>query len=456
MPAGWRAGGVESSGKRSESPDQGQFEASAMLRPRNSQLARTWLLLSVCVLAMVGSIEAQEVVCSGGFGSFKSTFATGVTVSVDARRNTEFAGRICEAKLNWDKKDLVVEPKAWQVDVDAMGIDLGLGAPVVAFQLRKSNVDRLVKYQIYSLKEPPRLLRTITGGSDYSAADTDLDGRIEIWTNDAEAVNGIENIPLNALDFAPPVVLRFEQKQLIDVSSEFRSDFDRQIATLRAQLNDQQLSEFKHSDGALSTKSSLPLDQAHGLSTTKIKVLEMVWCYLYSDREPQAWKTLAEMWPDNDFTRIRTAILNARAKGIRSQVNGVSHESAPGKFKKKHAMIYDRVSDADPEKGNELSWAYAGGMSGPGKDKHTFEADTYPVAILLRRPSSLDAPRAALDTEVAVNLVIDAAGKVRSAKAEGKPEKDLLDATAGWKFVPAFKDGRPVATRLQLGVTPLQ
>jgi hypothetical protein len=419
-----------------------------MLRPLNSHLAG--MLLSFSVLAMVGSIEAQDVVCSGGFGSFKSMFATGVTVSVDARRNTEFAGRVCEAKLNWGKKDLLVEPKAWQLDVDAMGIDLGLGAPVVAFQIRKSDIDQLAKYEIYTLKEPPRLLRTITGGSSYSATDTDLDGRIEIWTNDAEAVNGFENIPLNALDFAPPVVLRFEQKQLIDVSSEFRPDFDRRIATLRAQLNDQQLSEFKHSDGALSTRSSLPLDQAHALSATKIKVLEMVWCYLYSDREPQAWKTLAEMWPESDFDRMRNAILNVRAKGIRRQVNGVSHELSAGKFKKKHAMIYDRISDADPDKGNELSWAYARGMSGPGKANHTFEADTYPIPILLRRPPPLDALRTALNTEVTVNLVIDAAGKVRSAKAEG------IDATAGWKFVPAFKSGRPVASRLQIGVTPLQ
>jgi hypothetical protein len=427
-----------------------------MLRPLNSELARTWMVLSFCAVAMVGSIEAQDVVCSGGFGSFKSTFATGVTVSVDARRNTEFAGRICEARISWGKKDLLVEPNAWQVDVDAMGIDLGLGALVVAFQLRKSDVDRLVKYEIYSLNEPPRLLRTITGGSDYSAADTDLDGRIEIWTNDAEVINGFENIPLNALDFAPPVVLRFEQKQLIDVSSEFRSDFDRQIATLRAQLNDQQLSEFKHSDGALSNTSSLPLDQAHSLSTTKIKALEMVWCYLYSDREPQAWKALAEMWPESDFDRIRAAILNVRTKGIRSQVNGVSHESSPYKFKRKHAMIYDRIADTDPDKSNELGWAYANGMSGPGKDKHTFEADTYPIPILMRRPPPPDATRAALNTEMTVNLVIDAAGKVQSAKAEGKQEKDLLDATAGWKFVPAFKDGRPVASRLQIGVTPLQ
>jgi hypothetical protein len=202
-----------------------------MHRPWNSQLARTWMLLSVSVVASVGSVEAQDVVCSGGFGNFKSTFATGVTVSVDATRNTGFAGRVCEAKLSWAKKDLLVKTNAWQVDVDAMGIDLGLGAPVVAFQIRKNDIDRLADYEIYSLKQPPLLLRTITGGSYYSAADTDLDGRIEIWTNDAKAISGFENIPLNAFDFAPPVVLRFEQKQLIDVSSEFRSHFDRASST---------------------------------------------------------------------------------------------------------------------------------------------------------------------------------------------------------------------------------
>ena len=53
-----------------------------------------------------------------------------------------------------------------------------------------------------------------------------------------------------------------------------------------------------------------------------------------------------------------------------------------------------------------------------------------------------------------MNLVIDAAGKVRSAKTEGTPDKALIDATADWKFIPAFKDGRPVASRLLLGVIP--
>jgi VWFA-related protein len=397
--------------------------------------------------------QTQQVVCSGGFGSFDAESTTGLTVSVGAARSGEFAARACQAKLSWDKQDLLVEPVASKVDVDAMGVDLGVGSLVVALQVKTTKVDPLMKYEIYSLQKPPQQLRVITGGDFYSAADTDLDGRIEIWTDDAGAVNGFENLALTALDFAPTVVLRFEQQQLIDVSSEFQSHFDRQIAVVRAQLNAQLLSDFKNSDGKLSPVLPLSLDELRRLRATKIKVLEIVWGYLYSGREQDAWNALADMWPAADFDRIRTSMLNAWAHGIRSEVDGVSHKLSPSHFKKRHAMIYDRVSNASPD-GQLLSWDFAPGLSGPSKDKHTFEADTFPVQILLRRPAPPDASQAFLGTEVAVNLVIDAAGKVRAAKTEGKPDKALIDATADWKFIPALKDGLPVASRLRLGVTP--
>jgi hypothetical protein len=427
-----------------------------MPQVRNFQLGGTLVLLAFSIGALVPGIHAQDAVCSGGFGSFQSKFLTGVTVSVDATRNGPFAAHSCEAKLDWDKQGLVVEPKAWQVDVDAMGIDLGLGSPVVAFQVKKTDIDRIANYEIYSLKKPPGLLRTINGGDRYRAADTDLDGRIEIWASDAEAVNGFENISLEGLDFAPTIVLRFERKRLTDVSSEFSSEFDRQIAAARAQLDTQKLGEFKLSDGALSSKSPMPADQLHRLMTTKIKILEIVRCYLYSGREQQAWDALADMWPPADLERIRTAVANARDHGIRSQVDDVSHETKPSQFKNKHAMIYDRVSDSDSDQGDPLSWDYARGMSGPGKAKHLFDADTFPIQILLQRPPPQDASWVASGDAVMMNLVVDAAGKVRSAKAEGKPDKAMEDATADWKFIPAFKDGHPVASRLRIAVSPLR
>ena len=123
------------------------------------------MLLTFCVIAYVHWSPAQDAVCSGGFGSFTARSSTGVTVSVGAKRNLEFAGRTCTANLAWAKQDLLVAPDAWQVDVDAMGIDLGLGSLVIAFQTKGTDLDRLQKYEIYSLKKNPRLLRTIVGGA---------------------------------------------------------------------------------------------------------------------------------------------------------------------------------------------------------------------------------------------------------------------------------------------------
>src|SRR2546430_8066238 len=128
-----------------------------------------------------------------------------------------------------------------------MGADLGLGSLVIAFQIKATEGDPQTQYKIYSLRNFPQLVRTITGEDYFSAADTRLDGSVEIWTTDAAAVNGFENLPRSAFDFAPTVVLRFEDKKLIDVSSEFRPYFDRQIATLRCQLDPQQLSGFNES-----------------------------------------------------------------------------------------------------------------------------------------------------------------------------------------------------------------
>ena len=86
-----------------------------------------------------------------------------------------------------------------------------------------------------------------------------------------------------------------------------------------------------------------------------------------------------------------------------------------------------------------------------------FQADTLPRPIFFRRPPPPDnVPAADLNKEVVVDMVIDSAGKVWSIKAAGEPDKDLIDASAKWKFVPALRLGRPVASRLRLGVTPFQ
>jgi hypothetical protein len=329
-----------------------------------------------------------------------------------------------------------VAAEASQVDIDVLGVDLGLGMPVVAFQVKKSAADWDMTYQIYSLRKPPKLLRTITGGDFFSAADRDLNGKtIEIWTGDVGAVNGFEGLVPGELEFAPTMVLRFERNKLMDVGAEFQSHFDEQIAKVRAELSAQDISEFRASDGKLVGTSSLTLDQIHRLRITKIRVLEIVWSYLYSGRDPEAWRALADMWPPGDFDRIRTAILNSRARGIRSQIDGVSTRMPRFHFKK-HAYVFDAVTEP------------------PEKNAGRFPfVDTRPEPILLRRPPPSGIQEPLTHSEQMVELVIDAAGKVWSAEPVGDTDKELVYAARGWKFIPAFTGGRPVASRLRIDVS---
>jgi hypothetical protein len=83
-----------------------------------------------------------------------------------------------------------------------------------------------------------------------------------------------------------------------------------------------------------------------------------------------------------------------------------------------------------------------------------YTADIRPRAFLLCRvlvyPTPL--PR----SEQTLELVRDAAGKVRSARTLGRKDNDLINDGLGWKFIPAFKEGRPVASRMQLAVRVLR
>ncbi len=421
----------------------------------------------LCVVLCGGSAicysETRLVLCNAGVGNFSSKFTTGVTVTVGATKVGEFATHTCEATLGWRKEVLPVAKQSRQIDIDAMGADLGLKIPVAAFQIKDSAQDHVATYEIYSLEQPPRLLRTISGGDFYSAGDTKLEGRTEIWTDDAGAVDGFEHLPLSMFDFAPTVVLRFENQQLIDVSSEYQPYFDHQIAQLKAQLNEQALAAFKHGDGRLESTVPLPAEKLQMLMTTKVKVLEIVWSYLYSGREEEAWRQLAAMWPAADLDRIRGSIVDAQARGIRHHVDGVS---TPGSrpLWKHHANIYDMETEtksvADMASGREQKVAPdAESPAGGSGEKTSSTVDVAPQPIYLGTPLTQGDNQPLITSKVSLILVVDAAGKVRSARFADKEDHGpngatFISATADWKFIPAFRDGRAVACRMRFGVWP--
>ena len=399
-----------------------------------------FLLLS----AAAGVCHAQnhDVICKNGAGDFEEEFHTGVRAHVGAARNGELATRLCDATLSWENGNLAVATATSQLDVDAFGVDLGLGVPVVAFQVKKTAAECCMEYKIYSLRNPAVFLRGITGGEFFSAADTDLDGRVEIWTDDAAALSGFENLLLSDLDFPPPIVLRFVRGRLLDASSEFRPYFDRKIAEVRAKLDSQDVSDFKSSDGKLAPSAVFSASRLFHLRSIKIKVLEIVWSYLYSGREEEAWRNLAGMWPAADVDRIRAALLRVRARGIRAQVDGVSTATRTGREAQTKIFDATTMPVATP------------GLTPKGVDLKL--EITTPKAILMLRPPPANAFELGLaQTESQLELVIDSAGKVRSVEVLGAQTADegLLNSTTTWKFIPAFNGGQPVASRILLGVS---
>jgi hypothetical protein len=412
-------------------------------------LPRIWgksglILFLLSVLpASVCHAQSHNVVCREGMGDFEAEFQTGVKVRVGPARIGDLESRVCNGTLTWGDQILAVAEGASQLDLDAFGVDLGVDAPIAAFQVKKSKAECCMEYKIYSLRAPPVLLRSIRGGEFFSAADTDLDGRVEIWTNDAATVQGFDNLRLTDLDFAPPVMLRFERGRLVDASSAFQPYFDQRIADERAKLNPQDLAEFKSSDGKLVPTAAVPASQLVRLRSVKVKVLEIVWSYLYSGREQEAWRSLVEMWPTGDIDRIRAAISNARAHGILSQVDGVSTPVRAGR--ENHAKIFDGtiVVSATP------------GLAPKGVQLKP--EITPPRAILMERPPPVTAVEIELaQSESSLKLVIDSAGKVRSVEVLGNVQavdEGLLRSTSNWKFIPAFSGGQAVASQIFLGVS---
>jgi len=371
------------------------------------------------------------VLCDQGSGSFEAQSSTGVKVSVGAQKAELLATRTCQATLSWGKQKLIIAHDISQLDLDLFGADIGAGGPVAAFGISESNAACCMTYQIYSLKEPPHLVRTISGGGFFSAADTDLDGRVEIWTEDAAAVNGFEGLVPSEVEFVPTYVLRFEQGRLLDVSSQFRAFFDDVIKKVRSEIKPEGLQSFKLTDGKLQAKVGLTpeqLGQLRQVRATKIQILEIVWAYLYSGREQEAWQSLKEMWPGEDCDRIRGEIAKAQTRGLHAQLDGVSSGEMLRRMRK--APIYAQ-SEVTP-----------------------------PKAIVMRIYPPAEARGMALGTgEVHVELLIDAAGKVRSAKPAGdtkKLEEWIRVSASQWKFIPASKLGQAVASRMMTSVWSLR
>jgi hypothetical protein len=426
---------------------------------RDLALVLVWLILGAW------HAPAQNPVCSGGYGQFQSTFETGISVTVDAVHSGGFATKSCEAVLSRAGHRTSAVPSAGAIDIDVLGADLGFGVPVIALDVRETENDSRSSYEIWTLENQPRLLTTLTGGDSYRAVDADLNGYVAVWTSDASAAEAFDGLTRSDFASPPTVVLRFEHGKLEDVSAWYRAQYDAQIEQLRATQTPAQLAEFKKSDGQLAFGSVRATSWVQ-LRKTKASVLEIVWAYLYSGRPDQAWSELQAAWPPSDEARIKSAVIAARAAGIESQVKTVASLKLPAKWNDtSFVYTYGKPASSREEKNVEQAPPVSPGgalaMARPEKvgDENTpreIAVDAVPQPISLWRPAPPEQEIGQLmQSKETIELTVDEVGKVWSARMIS-PNTDpiLVSAAAGWKLIPALKNGKSVAYLSKMTVNP--
>jgi hypothetical protein len=211
---------------------------------------------------------------------------------------------LCWGEISDNSGTVLYEVNDFAVGLhDATGKDInGDGEPDVVIEASTGGARCCLQYAIVSLN-PPRVMARIHNA--YRIDFKEMGGRIILSTQDGafDFFQGFYE-PSPRAD----VFLRFNGNKLEDVSSEFREEYDRQIAKARGQLTKSELEQFRK------TGPTPQKPEVHAA------VLTIVVEYLYSGREPQAWQAFDEMWPATTQQRVKQLILDSRARGVASQL----------------------------------------------------------------------------------------------------------------------------------------
>lgn len=191
------------------------------------------------------------------------------------------------------------------IDIQATDVDLdGDGKRDVVIEAYSGGAHCCWTYWFYSLVDEPKLLARVE--NERGIAVQQIHGRAVIATQDG-AFDYFDEL-CHACTVFPSVYLQFRNGRLVNVSPEFRADYDKEIDEFGSQICEGQLQAFK--DGSLRTSDF------NAYLRTKAAVFGIVLAYLYSGREALAWRNLSEQWPAGDYKRIRRLILQTRAEGV--------------------------------------------------------------------------------------------------------------------------------------------
>jgi hypothetical protein len=212
----------------------------------------------------------------------------------------------CRAVLTSAGGRKITIAEGWALRVDNIsGDDLnGDGKPEIILDGYTGGLQCCYTYVVVSLAHNPQVLRKFHNQLPVSF-EKQADGTALI-----HAPDGVFDYFLVPHSDAviPQLILKMEGSNLVDVSARFAERYDKQIDQARSQLTPADLEQFHKSNYS----DRLFMDRV----PTVRRVLTIVLNYLYSGREEKAWETLNELWPAADVRRVKSLILERRARGL--------------------------------------------------------------------------------------------------------------------------------------------
>lgn len=201
----------------------------------------------------------------------------------------------------------------WDVSVyEGSGEDIfGDGNSALVLEGFSGGAHCCYTYQLVDVAEKPVVLSPIENASPFFVFKDAASKQFRILTSDG-AFSYFDGMCFACGPF-PRIVLRADDSGLHDVSADFVEQYDSEIALARAKIENGKIGKFEVAD----------------FNDAKAVVLEIIYSYLYSGREQQAWQTLDEMWPKADQERIKKLIVATRAKGLLSQLSKTRPQTNP-------------------------------------------------------------------------------------------------------------------------------
>jgi hypothetical protein len=229
-------------------------------------------------------------------------------------RGTKIPTNRCRATLTSSNGNIKTVARDWALTIDKIsGTDLNEDGKAELVIDGYSGGERCCfTYTIVALGGAGRVIQTIESGAPLTF-EKQQDGTV--------LIRGIESsldhflVP-HSMAVVPQVLLRMQGDSLVNVSADFQPQYDKLIEEARGQLTDADIEKFRQSR----YNDKLFTDQ---LPTVR-RVLIVVLNYLYSGREDQAWRSLEELWPSSDQSRVKALILQRRERGLLKQLTPAS------------------------------------------------------------------------------------------------------------------------------------